>query len=1178
MKKIFNLFLSIGLIFSVFTLFIFKIEAKEDIVTNQLDSLSSDIEGKGEIYDQYKVKTFSELYQLFTDWDDIVYSGHAKRFITLEDDIIYTEDDNDKILQLSNITNSSNRYFSTEIFLDINGHNLYRTGRTLDEYIFHIKDGGKLVVYDSVGGGLISTKNNNDNKNSVFRTSGTTSKLILINVDVTFEVNTAINHSNSACVRNNGGYVYIYGGTFSGDDNSLSATMGETYIYGGTFLRQEESTVDEDTSHFNIGDTVYIEDNPIITSNGAAIEISGASKISPIEITNTKPHIAAYATRDATSVGLDAYANRHVIALSDTDNISWKLNNTSLKIEEHTDVFNGINNNILHITDDYEQLGCLLTNAKLYACSTLGDNSVEEFVATLDGAKHNYSHYVELDQEYDQCILCGDITNNKSHLYSTSAGYGEDGFYNIIVGDSPLYKDKEMPEGVSYSFDTETKVGTLTLNNYHYNGDGVRVCSQSGNNPQYAAIGIYVNKLKLVLKGNSEITLSDKYKSRGILSEQVDGELIIEGDGSLTINGGENSVDGIEFYASGAEVIQNGGNITINNFRYGISNYKLLQINAGSLTLNGNGASNSMGTIAIGNGENLVVNGGNLEIKNFANTVYCANGANFIYNSGKFILDARDVQGAKVFAGQFNTDTWPEIASKVYYQGNFSGDTEIRLDYFSDELNISKYTYVENLVEYDIYVGGIRIDESNQDDLFGDGKVSYNPITNTLTLNNYSFTGKGYIYDNDGPEIDVAACIYAEQDLIINLIGENHINPAPDYADEEAELSGIEISNSSTLTFKGTGSLIMDSNYVSIYAYNIIIKSGTFNIKGWTSLAGYESVSIEGGQLLLTASERATPYGKLILSNYKGQYVLIVSRNTDGSSPEDFTGDHFQVIYLKYISLTPKASYNITINSNNGTDVTADDISYGEYILPDNPFEAIAHYHFVGWSLDVAGDIIEDEKITVTEDTTIYAIWAKDTYVISFAHSQGAQGEMEDVSKEYGSSFEIPNPSFTPLDGKVFKYWTIDGVELTNKNITIEKDITLVAVYEDTPIYLTSITLSGDYLTKFNVGDTFNKLGLIVTAHYEGKEDSVVTMYEIDKSEVDMENEGTYQITISYTENGITKSASYNIEVKKESANNDNKKSAGLGAGAIIGIIIGSIAAIGLIGFVLYWFILRKKK
>ena len=116
MKKIFNLFLSIGLIFSIFALFIFKIEAKEDIVTNQLNSLSSDIEGQGKIFDQYKVKTFDELYQLFTDWDDITYSGHAKRFITLEDDIRYTAGDNDKILELSNITNSSNKHFSTEIF------------------------------------------------------------------------------------------------------------------------------------------------------------------------------------------------------------------------------------------------------------------------------------------------------------------------------------------------------------------------------------------------------------------------------------------------------------------------------------------------------------------------------------------------------------------------------------------------------------------------------------------------------------------------------------------------------------------------------------------------------------------------------------------------------------------------------------------------------------------------------------------------------------------------------------------------------------------------------------------------------------------------------------------------------------------------------------------------------
>ena len=88
----------------------------------------------------------------------------------------------------------------------------------------------------------------------------------------------------------------------------------------------------------------------------------------------------------------------------------------------------------------------------------------------------------------------------------------------------------------------------------------------------------------------------------------------------------------------------------------------------------------------------------------------------------------------------------------------------------------------------------------------------------------------------------------------------------------------------------------------------------------------------------------------------------------------------------------------------------------------------------------------------------------------------------------------------------------------------------------------------------------------------------LVTTYVIDKSEIDMDNEGTYQVTISYTENNVTKTASYNIEVKKESNDNNNKKSSGLGAGAITGIIIGSITLATLIGFGVYWFILRKKK
>ena len=40
---------------------------------------------------------------------------------------------------------------------------------------------------------------------------------------------------------------------------------------------------------------------------------------------------------------------------------------------------------------------------------------------------------------------------------------------------------------------------------------------------------------------------------------------------------------------------------------------------------------------------------------------------------------------------------------------------------------------------------------------------------------------------------------------------------------------------------------------------------------------------------------------------------------------------------------------------------------------------------------------------------------------------------------------------------------------------------------------------------------------------------------------------------------------------------NPNEDKAGLGAGAIVGIVIGSVAVVGIGGFSLFWFVIKKK-
>ena len=76
---------------------------------------------------------------------------------------------------------------------------------------------------------------------------------------------------------------------------------------------------------------------------------------------------------------------------------------------------------------------------------------------------------------------------------------------------------------------------------------------------------------------------------------------------------------------------------------------------------------------------------------------------------------------------------------------------------------------------------------------------------------------------------------------------------------------------------------------------------------------------------------------------------------------------------------------------------------------------------------------------------------------------------------------------------------------------------------------LISITLSGNYQTQFNVNETFAYKGLVVTANYNIGNSKVVTDYTV--SSPDMSTAGEKTVTVSYTEDNVTQTASYTITV-----------------------------------------------
>lgn len=77
---------------------------------------------------------------------------------------------------------------------------------------------------------------------------------------------------------------------------------------------------------------------------------------------------------------------------------------------------------------------------------------------------------------------------------------------------------------------------------------------------------------------------------------------------------------------------------------------------------------------------------------------------------------------------------------------------------------------------------------------------------------------------------------------------------------------------------------------------------------------------------------------------------------------------------------------------------------------------------------------------------------------------------------------------------------------------------------------LASISLSGTYQTVFHQGDVFTHDGVVVTATYDNSNTADVTN-SASFSSPDMTTTGNKTVTVSYTENNVTKTATYNITV-----------------------------------------------
>ncbi len=138
-------------------------------------------------------------------------------------------------------------------------------------------------------------------------------------------------------------------------------------------------------------------------------------------------------------------------------------------------------------------------------------------------------------------------------------------------------------------------------------------------------------------------------------------------------------------------------------------------------------------------------------------------------------------------------------------------------EYGGHDWDEESHCRVCDITFYHVNVGECDITSQNAADVFGDGKVSYDVTTNTLTLNGYTYNGDGTPFSEDE-----YAAIVCDAGINIKLVGENTIETT-----EGTNAGGIVVlEGDCTISGTGTLSVLSDGGGIAAAGGSITVKSG----------------------------------------------------------------------------------------------------------------------------------------------------------------------------------------------------------------------------------------------------------------------------------------------------------------------------------------------------------------
>lgn len=438
------------------------------------------------------------------------------------------------------------------------------------------------------------------------------------------------------------------------------------------------------------------------------------------------------------------------------------------------------------------------------------------------------------------------------------------GVTNVLLypeWNGPVDSKKCIQGTVSYNRGLLTFDGDVTLDTTSdpYNSSLVEALSEK--NLRLVANGKVTGRTKSngfdgakeIVRGEYDLTNTDAgNQSKGILGATND-KTTIASDTEITLKGFQTGI--------GWGSVQIDGKVKITNAECGIANFT---------TMN--------------HGSELVIHA----------QQYIGEHGYLTYNGGHLLLNVTTV------AGDFGLSRLGigEDVSKFWYRtGDDENYTEIdtsvqeKLDSFN-EVKKTNHAYLEltdvdpdqqESESYDLWVAGTQVTKSNQSDVLGDGTVSYDPDTHTLTLKDANLTL------GEDAEEGISSCIDSDlTDDMLTITGTASLSDA----DGIMTVGPLTLKDA-TLTFTGNidGDIGEDAIRAGSSDEDITIENSKVTIAGTNAEGNFFQFGIRCGKLTVANSTlNVKAGGSAIVANEleASGAGTVITAETDASEDQEY--------------------------------------------------------------------------------------------------------------------------------------------------------------------------------------------------------------------------------------------------------------------------------------------------